>query len=74
MLTAWSTDCSASKVINPKPSQRPKVNRAAGCWDRTARRTLRGMGWGVPEVQMTSRPESPGKVTGGGPKGQKRYV
>lgn len=29
MLTAWSTDCSASKVINPKPSQRPKVNQGS---------------------------------------------
>lgn len=29
MLTAWSTDCSASKVINPKPSQRPKVNQSS---------------------------------------------
>lgn len=30
MLTAWSTDCSASKVINPKPSQRPRVNQGSG--------------------------------------------
>lgn len=29
MLTAWSTDCSASKVINPKPSQRPRVNQGS---------------------------------------------
>ncbi len=43
MLTAWSTDCSASKVINPKPSQRPRVNQGSrgGC-DNTRWRTVLG--------------------------------
>lgn len=33
MLTAWSTDCSSSKVINPKPSQRRRVNQGSRACD-----------------------------------------
>lgn len=41
MLTAWSTDCSASKVINPKPSQRPRVNQGSrGLWQHKMKNSI----------------------------------
>lgn len=51
MLTAWSTDCSASKVINPKPSQRPRVNQGSrGLWQHKMRNSI-----GLPQSEGPSR-------------------
>lgn len=59
MLTAWSTDCSASKVINPKPSQRPRVNQGSregeGC-DNTRWRTVSGFSSAGDPSRPSKRP------------------
>lgn len=55
MLTAWSTDCSASKVINPKPSQRPRVNQGSGggegLWQHRMKNSI-----GLQQSEDLSRP------------------
>lgn len=51
MLTAWSTDCSASKVINPKPSQRPRVNQGSrGLWQHKMKNSI-----GLQQIEDPSR-------------------
>lgn len=78
MLTAWSTDCSASKVINPKPSQRPRVNQGSrgGC-DNTRWRTVLGFSrvrirqdwargsWGSDDVADSQNNTNPRLMPGG---------